>query len=129
MNYKGIIIEESLENKEVLEKVKILKTKTEPTTEKNKTPWVTQWTLHTVEIPKHQADDIAEKISNALDSKHNWYADFKNETTDFIIFHNKVFKINRGSKTEYDEAVEYGLSLGIPDYQLDFSPFIKHWER
>ena len=24
---------------------------------------------------------------------------------------------------------QYGLSLGIPEYQLDFSPFIKEWER
>jgi len=30
---------------------------------------------------------------------------------------------------QYEEAIQYGLSLGIPGYQLDFSPTIKEWER
>jgi len=38
----------------------------------------------------------------------------------FIIFHNQVFKIDRNNQEQYDEAKEYGLSLGIPDYQVDF---------
>ena len=31
----------------------------------------------------------------------------------------------RAKKEEYGEATKYGLSLGIPDYQLDFSDDIK----
>lgn len=79
MNYKGVIIEESLDNKGVLNEVVISNTKVESVTEKHKTPHLKQWTLHTVEVPGDRADDIAEKISQALDSKHNnWYADLKN---------------------------------------------------
>lgn len=44
MNYKGVIIEESLENKDILDKISILATKKEIVTEKHKTPWVRQWT-------------------------------------------------------------------------------------
>lgn len=43
MNYKGVIIKESLENNDVLKTVKILVTKIEPITEKHKTPWLKQW--------------------------------------------------------------------------------------
>jgi len=128
-NFNGVIIEESLENTDVLKVVNIIKTKVEPVTDKHKTPWVKQWSLHTVEIPNDQIDIIAEKLSKSLDSQHNWYADFKNETTHYIIFRNKVFKIDRSRKEQYDEATAYGLTLGIPDYQLDFSPHIKEWER
>ena len=124
-NYQGVIIEESLEDKNVLRDLKIQETKIEEVTERHKTPWVTQWTLHTVEVLEDQAGKIAEKLSQALDSEHAWYADFKNETTHFIIFRNKVFKIDRSSKEQYDEATKYGLTLGIPHYQLDFSPNIK----
>jgi len=46
-NYKGVIIEESFESKEVLKKVKIVSTKIEKVTEKHQTPWFSQWTLHT----------------------------------------------------------------------------------
>ncbi len=129
MEYKGVIIEESLENKDVLGNVKILSTKIEPVTENHKTPWIKQWTLHTVEVSKSDAEEIAEKISKSLDSEHNWYADFKNEETHFIIFRGRVFKVNRTKKEEYDTATKYGLTLGIPDYQLDFSSHIKKWER
>ncbi len=127
--YKGVIIEESLENKEILEKVKILETKVESVTEKHKTPWIKQWTLHTVEISEDKAVDIAEEISRVLDSEHNWYAAFKNEDIHFIIFRNKIFRIDRIKKEQYDEVIKYGVSLGIPDYQLDFSLNIKEWER
>lgn len=129
MNYKGVIIKESLENKEIFKEIKILDTKVEQVTEKHKTPWIKQWTLHTVEVPDDKVADTAEKISEALDSKHSWYADFKNENTHFIIFRNKVFKVNRMSKEQYNEATQYGISLGIPYYQVDFSPHIKAWER
>ena len=110
----GVIIEESLENKDVLGKVKIINTKVEPVTKEHKTPWIKQWTLHTVEIPEDRADKIAKELSKSLDSQHNWYADFKNKKFQYIIFRNKVFHINRTSKKQYDEAKNYGISLGIP---------------
>jgi hypothetical protein len=128
-NFNGVIIEESLENKDVLGKVKILKTDVSQVKEKHKTPWIKQWTLHTVEIFENQADNIAEEISMSLDSEHNWYADFKNMDFHYIIFRNKVFKVDRAKSEQYDDVTKYGVSLGIPDYQLDFSPHIKEWEK
>ena len=129
MEYKGVIIEESLEKKDILGRIKILSTKVEQVVDKHKTPWLKQWTLHTVEVPEEQADAVAKELSESLDSKHNWYADFKNETIHFIIFKNKVFKVDRISKKQYDEAKEYGISLGIPPYQVDFHPEVEEWER
>lgn len=129
MNYKGVIIEESLDNKNILNDVKVLSTKIEDVVEKHQTPWLKQWTLHTVEISETKAESIAGKISRALESEHPWYADFKNETTHFIIFKNKVFKIDRTSKEQYDKAKEYGISLGIPPHQVDFHPEVKQWKR
>jgi len=127
-NFIGVIIEESLKDKAVLKKVKITKTIVEQVTEKHKTPWLKQWTLHTVEISEEQASAIANELSLALERSY-WYADFKNETRHFIIFRNKIFCINRKSKEQYDEAKKYGLSLGIPEYQVDFHPDVKEWKR
>ncbi|MFH1246908.1 MAG: hypothetical protein V1644_00875 [Candidatus Micrarchaeota archaeon] len=120
-NFVGVIIEESLENKDVLKKVKIIKTKVEPVTEKHKTPWLKQWTLHSVEIPENQANAIAKELSLVLERSY-WYADFKNKTHHFIIFRNKIFYIDRKNKEQYNEAKKYGLSLGVPEYQVDFRP-------
>jgi len=128
MDYKGVIIGESLENKDVLRKIKIISTKIEKTTKKHKSQ-VKEWTLHTIEIPESEAEDIAKEISKDLESKAGWYADFKNDTRHYIIFRNKIFFIDRRSKEQYDEAKNYGISLGIPEYQVDFHPEVKEWER
>lgn len=129
-NYIGVIIEESLTDNSVLKDVKILSTKIEPVTEKHRTPWLKQWTLHTVEIPAAQAERVAKTISEFLESLHtSWYADFKNQTTHFIVFPHKVFKIEQTSKEQYDKAKQYGISLGIPEYQVNFHPEVEKWER
>lgn len=139
-NYKGVIIEESLAppalklwragDKAVLGKVTIVSTEVEQATEKFKTPWLKQWTMHTVEIPADQAQAVAELLSTSIDTDHgNWYADFKNETRHYIIYPGRVFFIDRTKKAEYDAATKYGIGLGIPDYQVDFSPHVKVWER
>lgn len=120
MNYQGVVIEESLGDKSVIKDLPIVSTKVEQVTSEHKTPWIKQWTLHTVEVPQEEVDDLAKKLSCCLDKEHEWYADFKNETTHFIIFRDKVFKINRRNVTEYEAARNYGISLRIPEYQVNF---------
>jgi hypothetical protein len=131
MDFEGVIIEESLKDKKVLEDVEIKSTKVEKVTPEHKTPWLSQWTLHNVIIPKGKAGEVAEEISKSLDYSQgtSWYADFKNDTTHYIIFKNKFFVIDRSKKEEYEEATKYGISLGIPPYQVDFAPNVVVWER
>ncbi len=127
--FTGTIIAESLEKKDVLDQIKITKTDIEPVTAEHQTPWIKQWTLHAVEIPESQVADIARAVSQSLDSQHPWYADFKNDQWHFIIFRGRVFKIDKTSQAQYDEAKNYGISSGIPAYQVDFHPEVKKWDR
>lgn len=122
MNYQSIIIEESLENKEALKDVKVLTTEVEQVTKNHKTPWLKQWTMHTVEIPEYQVNTTAIDISKSIDTSHkdSWYADFKNDQFHCIIFKNKVFKVDRSNKQDYDQVVQYGLLLGIPKQPAQF---------
>ena len=119
MNYKGTIIEESLSDPDILKELNIVSAKVELVTERHKTPWLSQWTLHDVEILESKAEEIAEKIKKALDLKY-WYADFKNDRYHFIIFGEKIFRVDLSNPVLYLEARQYGVSLGIPGYQLDF---------
>ena len=127
MDYRGTIIEESLGDKSILNKVKIIGTRVEKVTERHKTPWLKQWTICTIEIPEARAGALAEVISQSIAREygHAWYVDFKNDRTHYIIFLEKVFKVDRKSEDAYRKAVEYGISLGIPKYQLDFSPEVE----
>lgn len=124
MNYRGVIIEESLIDTSVLKQVRILSTKVEKVIERHKTPWLKRWTLHTVEISEGEAENFADVLSRAMDPRHGgaWYADFKNDKTHYIIFLNKVFRVDRRGPEGYAPVKEYGLRLGIPKYQLNFSP-------
>ena len=83
-----------------------METKVEKVTEEYQILWVKQWTLHRVEIPEDRIEEIAEKISKCLDREHSWYADFKNPETHYIIFRNKIFKVNRDNKEEYDKVTK-----------------------
>lgn len=130
MNYTGTIIEESLGDRSVLKKVKILKTKVEKVNSKHMTPWVKQWTLHTVEVPEEKADEIAENLSESFDRSHpQWYADYKNDKFHFIVYNGQIFKIDLLDSSGYKDAREYGISIGIPEYQVDFAPQDKVWQR
>ncbi|MFA6294923.1 MAG: hypothetical protein WC666_00675 [Candidatus Paceibacterota bacterium] len=121
-NFAGTIIEESLEDKAVLKDLNITSTKVEEVVKEHNTPWLKQWTLHKVDIPFPKAREIAERLSRSIVSDHNgsWYADFKNDKYHYVIFKNKVFFIDRTSQKQYNQAREYGISLGIPEYQVDF---------
>ena len=117
-NYHGDIIEESLKNMEALKEVKISSTRVEKVTSEHQTPWLSQWTLDTIEVTENEAESLAEKLSKALDPDHGWYIDYRNNQYHFVIFRDRVFKIDRRKKTDYDEMIKYGLSVGTPDCQL-----------
>jgi len=123
--YKGVIIEESLKTKDLLKQTTITSTQVELVTEKHQTPHLKQWTLHSIEVAPETADDFADQLSKALigdKETGSWYADYKNAETVYIIFPNKVFKISRTDEKAFQEARNYGISLGIPEHQVDFSP-------
>lgn len=130
-DYQGVIIEESLESKGILENIDITSTQVEQVTDKHQTPWLSQWILHTVAIPESEAQSAAEEISRSIDRRHGgaWYADFKNDTYHYIIFRDKIFYVDRSSREQYGEAKKYGISLGIPEHQVDFHPDVEEWER
>lgn len=119
-NYIGVIIEESLQDTSVLQDVRILETEEEMVTERFGTPWLSQWTLHTVEVSVEKMDAVAEEVARTIDGEHKtaWYADFKNDTYHYIIFRDKVFKVARESRAAYKEAYDYGLANGTPEHQL-----------
>ncbi len=120
--FKGVIIEESLEDKSVLKKFPVLKTETEQVTERFGTPWLKEWHLHTIEVPEDKIANFAEEVRRALDTaRHNWYADFRNEKTHYIIFPRRIFVVDRTKREQYQGASDYGVSLGVPPHQVDFT--------
>ena len=125
--YRGVIIEESLRDKKVLDSVNILSTKAEQVTPRHQTPDLQQWAFHHVEVDARRAMNIARDFGKSLRNK--WYADFDNGQEHYIIFQSRVFKIDMKKQEQYDEARAYDIALGIPEYQVDFHPKVRKWER
>ena len=120
MNYKGVIIEESLSNIDIIKELEIINTHISRTTVREDTPWLEKWTLQTVIIEENKMDEYASRLSTLIDTKHisNWYCDFRNNEYHYVIFSNKTFKLDRSKKQEYLNMRAYGITIGIPEPQL-----------
>ena len=127
--YSGCIIEESLTNKDVLKEFIITRTNVEKVTEESNTPDLDVWTIHIVEIAENKIESIVPLLSKSIDgSRKNggWYTDLKSDDWHYIIFSGKVFKVDRSSGEQYEQAKEYGMSIGIPEYQLPNKSWAKN---
>ncbi len=120
MNYRGIIIEESLVNTDIIKNFQLISQEIEKVEEAHETPWLEQWTCDEVEIADDQIDQAVEELSRLIDTEHigNWYCDFKNEDWHYVVFSNKVFKIDRKDKEDYAAMREYAMGIGLPEHQL-----------
>ncbi len=106
---RGTIVENSLKNKSILEKVHILKTWQEGS-----------WTVHDVQVDVSTANEFGKYIDVGP-----WYVHFWDPAQDdvLVVFKEKNFQIKHSDKSTWKDAVEYGLSIGIPKEQLDFKTF------
>ncbi|MDE6285359.1 MAG: hypothetical protein K2M17_06390 [Bacilli bacterium] len=118
--YKGVIIEESLSDATILQNLKIIETEVGEVTEAEETPWLDVWTLHTVEIEEDKIDDYTRQLSELIETEHcdSWYCDFRNEKYHYVVFSNKVFKLDRSKKEDYVNMQKYAESIGLPSHQM-----------
>lgn len=116
MAYKGIIISESLTepsyiNEFKVYKIEISKEEYDIPNENRKARWHLYW----VKATSNQIKKLSKEI------KQGWYTHFWDNKKDMkVIFKDKIFKMNFDNKETWKEALVYGKSLGIPEYQLDF---------
>ena len=117
MNFKGLLIKESLENEDILDEIKI--TKEESWQAKNPADYQPKnWTVIFFEGEAEKASKTAVLLSSAL--KPKWYASFSTENEVYVVFLNKIFKYRKGDFPKRKEIENYARSLGIPDNLLDW---------
>lgn len=120
MDYIGSIVEESLSNLDILKEIEITDQSIEKVSERDNTPWLDKWTIDTVKIKEDKSEELANKLSKVIDTKHcnDWYCDFKNDNYHYVIFKDKVFKLKRGKKTDYETMQEYASKVGLIKEQM-----------
>lgn len=120
MDYIGTIVEESLSNLDILKEIEITDQSIEKVSERDNTPWLDKWTIDTVKIKEDESEELANKLSKIIDTKHcnDWYCDFKNDKYHYVVFKDKVFKLKKGKKTDYETMQEYASKVGLIKEQM-----------
>lgn len=105
--FKGTIVENSLHDKSILDKV-----------ETKKTYQTGDWTVRDVLVHENQISELSKYLD-----KGSWYTHFWQSGNDEVrvVFRDKMFTIKYSDKSTWAGAVAYGKSIGIPSDQLDFS--------
>ena len=118
--YTGLILKESLKDIDLLEDRDIKVSKIENWKLGNRAAdfQPNTWTAIFIEGLEANMEQVAAKISKAILPR--WYANLSDVNTEFVIFHNKIFKHKKGDREDAKEAIEYGRSVGIPEHQLDW---------
>jgi hypothetical protein len=78
------------------------------------------WVLPKIEVTEEDVEKSVQEIQKNM--RDDFYSHLYSEDGNLIIiFKNKLFKIKSDTFT-WNDAVEYGKPIGIPEEQLDFYP-------
>ena len=116
--WKGVIIEESLENKDLLGLVKIIGTR-KTVLEREEEKWILNF--HRIELKDGKKDLFVKQAEMSLTK--GWYIHICRNKTMIVIFKGRAFEFEKNDK-KLDEARRYGLSLGIIKEQMPFERLI-----
>jgi hypothetical protein len=78
------------------------------------------WSAIEFEIEEERAEALATALSGLLDPV-GWYVNFSSRAETFVVFPGRVFRYPRGDPQRRAEAQAHGLTLGIPEKQLDWT--------
>lgn len=114
----GLLLKESLQDLEILDRLQV--TKVETWNIQNPDPnQPLVWTAVHFEAEDSQADALAADLSRSL-KPEGWFIDAHTEAWVYVIFPGRVFKYAKGNAEMRSQAVQHGLTLGIPQRQLDW---------
>ena len=106
--FKGILIEESLDDPRILNLISISKVRI---TSDNP---LDRWHIYTLKATKEEINNLSNHI------KQGWYMHFWRGTEVIVIFNGQRFEFRKSDKSAWQSVTNYGLFVGIPREQLDF---------
>ena len=122
--WRGVIIEESLEDKSILKFVKIAET--------NKSTLENEAESGTLIFHKIEVSDAKKQefLNNACVSiKDKFYLHICKGGIMVVVYRNKVFEFSRNDAGKINEARNYGAACGILREQMEFEALIDEpWE-
>ncbi len=118
--WKGVVIEESLDDKSLLSLVKIIKSRKTTLENESEKGFLT---FHSVELDDSNLDEFIKTAKKSIGNSFYIHVCKDKEMT--VVFKNKVFRFSSDNSKELNEAREYGISVGILKEQMPFEKLIE----
>ncbi len=109
--YHGIVIDVSQKDPSALGELSIIGRREAPDA---------SWTLLKVEVKPGDLEGVIQRLQANLVEDAFYFHFYRNDEL-IAVFKKKIFRTKTDPST-WGELVAYGLSLGIPERQLDFRP-------
>ena len=109
MTWRGVILKESLEEKSLLELVKIVEIKKD---------------RYSIEVDDKNKEEFVQKAIKSIKSK--FYIHLVKDKIMYVMFKDHMFKFSRGYP-ELEIAREYGKSIGIIEKQMPFEKLLEKY--
>ena len=119
MVWKGVIIEESLDDKFLLKLVKIVETRKETLESEEEKGFLH---FHNIEVSDDKEKEFVKKAKSCI--KQGWYLHICKDKKMVIVFKGKSFDVAKGQKDKFAKAKKYGVSIGILEEQLEIEGLI-----
>ena len=116
--WRGVILEESLEDKSLLSLVKIVGTKKEKLEGENRF-----MTFHKIEVKEKDKDKFIHKVVKSI--KYGFYTHLVKEGVMYVVFKGHMYKFSKGFP-ELEMAKDEGRKMGIPEEQMPFEHLVDH---
>ena len=124
MTWKGVIIEESIENRKAFKMVRIIKKKQSKLENEESKGLLT---FYLFEVDDSKKDEFVNIVKNSI--KQSWYVHICKDKTMIVVFKDNIFEFTKLQKNKLGEAVKYGLSIGILKEQMSFEHLIDNpWD-
>ena len=117
MVWRGVIIEESLDDRDLLHLVNILKSKKTSLEQEQKI-----LTFYDIELDENKKDEFVDEAEKSI--KEGLYIHICKGNRMIVIFKDRFFEFTEQEKKKLDKAREYGLSIGILREQMPFEELI-----
>ncbi len=119
MVWKGVIIEESLEDKSLFDVVNMISSREETLNEEEE-----RGTMHlrSFKLEDDKKEEFVRKAEEMI--KDRWYIHICKDGVMVVIFKGKSFEFTRDQKDVIEKAREYGKSIGILEAQMTFENLI-----
>ncbi len=119
--WKGVIIEESLIDKGLLQRVEIIGTREAVLEAQGE-----RGTFHFHNIVVSDADKHTFVAAASYAVKQGWYLHICRDDRMVVVFNDHIFEFSEKEKLKLESARKYGMVVGIPVAQLQFEHLLRH---